>query len=360
MAAWVCGMSNRAKAKARLLQRGPSSCLLCGCSVSDAAQHNSGKRHQSNRFYGYNAVVHQLRDLRIPRELPTNVHQLHSEAPERVRPAEVPDRHVQTARVARELVLPLVTRHSGVQLHARVCQLLEPEPLCEAAFLFDRCWAAGSSETLLQLRGAGAAAVLCLAAQLRLRTDPAAEEPAGRRGGRPGRRRGEVLAAEVQVASPTDEVREIATSAALEVLATSLASARAPVRLALTLDATLGSRRLATLFVRATHALHHCAPAPLRSCASAPLLHRLRTASAPPLHRLCTTFAPPPPLCRCARCGPRCSQRRRSRSSASPRAAAPFARPTTLVLTCVLPYLWLGNTSSLCLPACVLASLRPR
>ena len=108
------------KAKARLLQRGPTTCSLCGCSVSDAAQHNAGKRHQSNRFYGYNAIVHQVRDLRIPRELPANVHQLHSEAPERLRPADVPDRHVQTARVAREMVLPLVARHSGVQLHARV------------------------------------------------------------------------------------------------------------------------------------------------------------------------------------------------------------------------------------------------
>ena len=132
------------KAKARLLQRGPTTCSLCGCSVSDAAQHNAGKRHQSNRFYGYNAIVHQVRDLRIPRELPANVHPLHSEAPERLRPADVPDRHVQTARVAREMVLPLVARHSGVQLHARVCQLLEPEPLCEAAIVADRCWAAGA------------------------------------------------------------------------------------------------------------------------------------------------------------------------------------------------------------------------
>ena len=88
------------KARARLLQRGPTTCSLCGCSVSDAAQHNAGKRHQSNRFYGYNAVVHQVRDLRIPRDLPANVHPLHSEAPERLRPADVPDRHVQTARVA--------------------------------------------------------------------------------------------------------------------------------------------------------------------------------------------------------------------------------------------------------------------
>ena len=322
-------MKNRPKAKARLLHRGPTSCSLCGCSVSDAAQHNSGKRHQSNRFYGYNTVIHQLRDLRVPRELPANVHQLHSEAPERLRPADVPDRHVQTARVAREVVLPLVARHSGVQLHARVCQLLEPEPLCEAAILLDRCWAAGSGETLLQLKGAGAAAVLCLAAQLRLRADPAAEEPAGRRGGRPGRRRGEELAAEVEVASPTDEVRQIATSAALEALATSLATARAPVRLALTLDAALGSRRLATLFVRATHAPHHC-PSP-RLYAAVPL--RPCTAPAPPLHRPCTAPAPPLSLCRCARCGPRCSWPRRSRTCTSPRAAAPFARPKDLVLT---------------------------
>ena len=346
-------MSNRPKAKARLLQRGPTSCSLCGCSVSDAAQHNSGKRHQSNRFYGYNTVIHQLRDLRIPRELPTNVHHDPRQVPpERVRPADVPDRHVQTARVAREVVLPLVVRHSGVQLHARVCQLLEPEPLCEAAILLDRCWAEGSGETRLQLKGAGAAAVLCLAAQLRLRTDPAAEEPAGRRGGRPGRRRGEELAAEVEVASPADEARQIATSAALEVLATSLATARAPVRLNLTLDAALGSRRLATLFVRATHALHPCAPAPLClyaaaplrpcastqlcPCASSPPLRCSFAAPPPPVHCLCT--APPPPLhrlcpsARCARCGPRCSRPRRSRTSASPRAAAPSARRTALGL----------------------------
>ena len=110
------------------------------------------------------------------------------------------------------------------ELHSRVCRLLEPEPLCEASILLDRCWAwaAGSGETLFQLKGAGPAAVLCLAAQLRLRTEPAAEGHT-RRLGRP---RGEELAAELtaelEVAPPTDEVRQIATSAALEVLATNL------------------------------------------------------------------------------------------------------------------------------------------
>ncbi len=219
--------------KAKLLARGPTTCALCGCNVSDAAQHEAGKRHQSNRFYGVDEVIHSLRDLQIPRR------PAHPggppRAPERLRPAEVAERHVEVARAARARVLPIVVRHSGVHLHARVCRVFDPEAICEASIRSEKepAWAEIDGLGAAQVfEDAGATTLLCLAEGLRRMQ----------------------LTAAVEVPRPADEVQQIATSAALDVLAATLAAARLPVRLELALDGALGQRRLAALFVRSMEA----------------------------------------------------------------------------------------------------------
>ena len=217
-------------------------CSLCGCRAPDRKQHESGRKHLSRRFYGGDgSVVFGVRDLQIDAGP--------DRPPCRLRPADVPDVHVQAASAARGLVLPLVVRHSGVQLHQQSCAAFDPEPICEASIRLQDAWPLRWTRAQVTLDGAGPAVVLCVAERLArmgpsATPAPSASAPAA-----------EQLRLEIATTQPAGEVATAASSVALEALASSLASVRGPlVRLRLVLDATLRPRWQAALVVRTLRA----------------------------------------------------------------------------------------------------------
>ena len=228
-------------------------CTICGCRAPDRKQHEQGRKHLSRRFYGGDgSIVFSIRDLQIE-EGPDR-------PPRRVRPADVPDVHVQAAHAARGLVLPLVVRHSGVQLHQHSCAAFDPEPICEASIRLQDGWPLRWTRAYVALEGTSPATVLCVAERL-ARMSPGAASSEGPSASAPAAQ----LRLEIATAEPGGHTEMITgtaldifaarTSSALEALAASLASVRGPlVRLRLVLDAALRPRWQAALVVKALRA----------------------------------------------------------------------------------------------------------